>query len=294
MAEGRNAMNVTALCKWLAVPVLMSFGLPLCHADTIVSYTDIFHSGILTASIPLDTTALDTQAKSDAPLTDIPSDTSQPVYLPRFNPALGTLDAVTLVADWALDATLYATNYTSGALNLNSGHAYADMYVTGPGNLYVHASPQGGGTNSTQQVQAETPASLAIDPDYTTSSGCLGKHPEGMFLGGACYFISPPKPGQVTFQGTETATGPVTSSLSGTDFSAFAGTGLVELDFNTPGVTFTCMANPNLDCSADGSAGGVVELIYNYTPPKTPEPVSMSLVGSALLALGLCFRRKRA
>jgi hypothetical protein len=285
------------------------------QASTMVFYVDIFNSsytdGTFTqgGSAAMTSLQLQNAALGDKPggnYTNLPSGgTNQGISLPKFDTTIGggygsILTSVQIIADWALQATLTAQNNDPSATHLlYAGDAYADMTVTGPNSLSVatvHGSLQSG-TATNAVIPAATAGSPLHDATYDNNApGCAANHPGGVLIATLCIYNGPQTNGSSSFPGGVVTTGEVDSSILITGLGAFegAGVGSVNLSFNTPGVGVSCNMESQVSCGATGAGGGVVEIIYNYAAIPTPEPVTIGLVGGALLGLAFLRRRKAA
>ena len=75
----------------------------------------------------------------------------------------------------------------------------------------------------------------------------------------------------------------------------FTGTGTVSLKDVGTGTVITESGSGNATFVNTTKAGGTLTVTYNYTTPSgVPEPVSMVLFGSGLLAVSLIGRKKFA
>jgi hypothetical protein len=183
------------------------------------------------------------------------------LYLPQFNPALGTLTGITMDVGGDLDATWSITN------DNHSGTAYLLMYqdltISEGANTLLFASEHTEGVykaslDDSDPIFNGECVTLAITAGPSTATADLWEEP----VGGTDQTISD----FTDYVGTGTVTLPVTSNLSE--------------EASIPGGNYSENPAPLTDAYAT--------VTYTYVP----EPASFSLLGLGIL--GLLSRRRRA
>lgn len=197
-----------------------------------------------------------------APLTE---QFQSPFTFSQFNPALGTLTGIEFSMSTSDTGSATVTN-TSGSAGSYSYTNQSDLFISDlpNNNFYNEALP-----TAPTQTGSQLPNSFQNLTARATASA------------------------QTVFNGT--GAGPFTlSSYNGfgspsnpIDSTVFIGTGTVPLIFN--GLDSSTCTGTNISCSTTASGGGTVTLIYDYTPgtATTPEPATLTLLGSALVVLAL-------
>jgi hypothetical protein len=181
-------------------------------------------------------------------------------YFNPFNPALGTLESVTVISQGALDDYVLTVTNTDGTNEtISSLSAAFQIDLTGPGSL-----------TSVSQVSTAT---LPPIGSFILSSGAS-----------ATYTLAPI--GGSPVQGNQ-VTNTFTSSLG-----AYEGSTQVVFD-GSASATYDLNSSSNIKVAAVTDASQTVTLEYDYCPKTpTPEPLSMSLSGIGLVVLSV-FGRKR-
>jgi hypothetical protein len=106
--------------------------------------------------------------------------------------------------------------------------------------------------------------------------------------------------GTLSFAGTQTDntfalpavltedTGVITTA----SLSSYTGTGTFVLDYSTLSSFTVTGGGNNISSSQSTTTSAVATVIYTYSPPSVPEPATLALSGSGLLALALMGRKK--
>ena len=297
----RVALHVPlkGLCLAVAALVLLA-SVGSANPLYVVYYQDIFSATNGSGTSPFGASTLNGAASSDT-LQDISTGgASATVYLPKFNQdlggnMLGTLTSVQLVADWALSGTLNVYNSdTDSAETLLYGYASANMTASVPG-----AGLNVSGLATTNQVQNQSiqQATVNYTPFALDQLTCNALSSLGASWNGTdCEIPTSTTAGTLPgpFTGLSGDSGPLYGNTLTTGLGQFEawdpGSGTsneVAVNFNTPQVSYTCSGPTQITCGATGNAGGVLEVIYQYDTTVAPEPLSMALTGSALVAFGL-------
>ena len=172
----------------------------------------------------------------------------------QFNPALGTLESVTVSSQGFLNDLSVAFTNTDGVTeNVYSYQETFQIGLAGPG----------------------------ISQNSSVASVILGSFP---VLSGQTITdnLAPP-----------TVNGSLVSNTLSSSLGAFEGTGEVTFT-GTSAAQQNSSANANLQVSPVAEASQTVTVTYDYKPTSTPEPFTMSLSGIGLVLLSLIGRKRLA
>jgi len=204
-----------------------------------------------------------TAVTTGSPVTFNLNNESETVTVAGFNPALGTLTAITITDYGAEELNVSATNISS------SPQAY--MNVSGNGTLTLTTSGPSA-FDITQNFSA--PAASGVVPGNST--------------------VPVTHSGPVAISGSETLSSPPTNLVQ---YIGASTTYLVTLT-DTASVSGTCSNPVFCGTSVTGSVG--ITVTYNYSPAvvvpppvTTPEPGSVALLGSAMAGLSVLRRHRK-
>lgn len=185
----------------------------------------------------------------------------------QFNSNLGTLQSVTITIGDSFTSTLTVANNSSSA---SSGSAQT--------NVAVGFEDAGGLFTADQLIVSNGTAINAATTASTQPS-------KGLYnlAGGA----------HISFPGlTGSATPVSTNALTAANILAeFTGSGTIALDVSSLTTTSLTNTGGNTAASQVTTATVTDSVTYTYTPAKVPEPVSIALLGTGVLALGFLRRR---
>ncbi len=214
-------------------------------------------------------------ANTDPALTAAYPAFSYTLTVQAFDPSLGTLNSVEVIATGDFLITETAFN-GSGYDDINGDAPLTEAYnneistgtvqVTGPANLSIFAS-------ATTAANANLSGVDAYETDSYTAPEVSGSN--------SATFTDPTSLSAYTYDSSNPSTLDVSLIFSGASI-------------NTNG---TALSGNDLYFGGYGQAGGGVEVIYNFTDavaPSTPEPASVFLMGSALVGAGFLRRRLKS
>ncbi|MDE2333349.1 MAG: choice-of-anchor E domain-containing protein [Rhodospirillales bacterium] len=236
---------------WSAATVgaVLALSLGQARADTIVNSSPAYScaAGVCTQSFATGSQTLDwTSAQNNRQIFN----------LNLFNPALGSLTAVTLSAPLTIAGPLSYTNMgPTTTVDISSGSA---LTLT---------------TNGMNAALDTALATLAIDP--TISLNVVIDSGETVFAGG------------LGATGSGTVSGPL---------SAFTGPGSVSIDASTLTFDSVSGGGGNISVDPSFKGAAVLTVTYDYSvpPSNVPEPLTGAILGSAVVLLGMVRRRTRA
>lgn len=284
---------------------LISMAAGLGNASTIVYYSNIFYPSAnatySTAGAALSSAQLQTAA-SGASLysTASPTGFSATVVLPQFDRTIvgdplhvNTLDSVQLAIGWAQNGSIVVTNTTGSTQSFTNATSTVPLTIGGPASLTfitnAVAGPYSGTVNGTSPSYSTIDLSYLSPANQVTTCGLLG----GTLTGSSCSYQTGTTNGTTTVGGS-LVTGSATSALLTSGLAQYQGFGSTNLNFSVNAGTgiFSGSSVQGVSFGGTSSAGGTLEVIYNYHSQPIPEPVTMSLVGGALVGLAVFSRRR--
>ena len=181
------------------------------------------------------------------------------LYLPKFNPGLGTLTGVTVSLTGDIIGSIGVENKQKTSSKTINAALAASMTVTLPGAATLTSNP-------TSNHSWLLPKFDLIDDKAGTSG--------------------------ITISGV-TATDQVYYYVLPADLALFAGFGTQSYYVAATDVSYAT-GGGNTSSSFSNVAGALLQVKYDYTPPPVPEPATMLLFGGGAGALALMRRRKKS
>lgn len=233
------------------------------------------------------------------------------VDLPKFFSDLGTLESVTLKLDYSMTGEVTIQNYASAPRSFSEANASVPLTLTG------HVGLGAGDPNVSDIAVADVGPSATATPTVTKSKGKVIPSTFAQSVPAAEEIPLPEFqvvakfPGEVTYKNLKTG-GTVETTLT---LNALLAAFTTAVNGNTFGAELK-LTHPNgkggpsyyvaggsggdLFVGGDAKVGGQITVTYTYTPKKvdpedpvpTPEPMTTTLVGSAVLGLGVMLRRR--
>jgi hypothetical protein len=196
---------------------------------------------------------------NDATVNPTAINWSQGLSINQFDPTFGTLNYVEIIA-WANGTVTESVSNHSAttAESFTSGIATVNLAFSGTGFTTITMTPSAsglsGGPIAANGLFVSDPQTINAD---TTAGG-------GLFI--SLPFLLSPFEGTGTIGSLTAAGGPSSAGGSG---------------------------GPDLFYNANGSVGGTLAVLYDYTPPPSgvPEPATMALMGGAMIGLGMIGKR---
>ena len=288
---------------WLKWMLLVGFATTGAHANTILSYwVDLFGGGCVGTSC----TAGAAQSGTPTP-TQLANPTEEAggahdnFNVPTFNENLGTLQSVDLILTWASSGNALLSNiscYTpTGCVDISFSSATASVPLT--------LTADG----STLNVQGNAMDTVPVNPNNPPNLIDCSSTNQATYNGNGCAYNSndngPGKnshnaPGSFvnSYPGL-TGNGQISQNNGNLAFFEGVGAGTFAASVANGGLSVGAMstdpnAPTNLFFSGSAMTGGILQVIYTYNASPAPEPLTVFLVGFALVGVGLAGRRSRA
>lgn len=269
-------MKLSFIRRSVLGSVLMLSAASLASADSIIYESPIF--GGAQKSIDLDA--------AGGPY--FPANVS----LNKFNPSQGELTSIRLFFTYTFNGEVTVLNFSTTPQHITHATSTVPMTVTALVGL-------GAGNPSASATAVASVGSSTVNTPAVSYQG-----PNGVEVAGQTGQAVPKRTGKndfgyVTYKGLTSAGGAQTTSTLAALLAAFTGNGTFNAELTLPalpeGSSFTGGGvDPRAALFFGGSAeiGGKIGIEYTYTPRHTPEPMTMMMVGSAVLGLALVMRKR--
>jgi hypothetical protein len=245
LAKGLSLVSILALL------LILSAG--LASAGTIITFYDWYTP--TNGPLPSDPTR-------NLTLTDWKGLT-QSISLPQFDPALGTLNSVTLSFYADADSTGQVTNNSGAAITVNQWDAFLRVRLLVPG-VTVPA------TLLTAYLLEVQPQLVSLTPGTTLNADDT-----------------------ITYPAVSKSSATAAPQTYTTGLGSYIGTGTIDFPLFTNTRTIADLSGGNLDLTQTTLARAEAIVSYDYTPTGIPEPATTVLLGSALVGISLLRFRKR-
>jgi hypothetical protein len=245
------------------------------------------------------------------------------VNLPQFNQSDPTylsnplnhlqLDSVQVAMGWAVQGAVDVTNKNLNNQAYTDPFARTNLTISGPGALNVPVTAQATFTGN-YVIDGQSTAYTAYSQTFSTAFVNFVNSDPTDYPSGISGYCASLDGGHGTYNsGTRTCTYGATT----VDGSAHVTDGTLHLGdaassaitnnlylyegFGTNSLSFTVTASqgiyggsagPNVYFGGSASVAGVMEIIYTYHEVVGPEPMTMSLVGGALIGIAALARRR--
>jgi hypothetical protein len=311
--EKKGKMNmIRRMTGGLSLLVLTA---ALGNASTIAYYTDIFvpgPNGSYGTSIgsALTNAQLIAQGSGATKYDTTAAGLTSAVTLPKFDTSIASpgmyavLDSVQIAVGWAALGAIDVTNSNGATEAFSAATSTVPLHFFGPAGLTFNVNATAGPVSGT--VGAETVTPNFNHADLNSIVGSIGATAaanlcQNTLLGtwhsgtGICDVPN----GSTTTPGTTEVSGvnqadTAYSSVITSGLYNFIGSGGTNLSFtvNLDQGVYGGSSVPGVSFGGSASAGAAMEIIYTYHETPLPEPVTMSLVGSALVGIAVIARRK--
>lgn len=187
----------------------------------------------------------------------------QNIVLPKFNTGLGTLTSISITLFADANSSGNVTNNNSGSVVVNQWIASLEVDLLQPGfsGPYTPVGIFG------QTLATAYPQLISVTPQVLIAGASVGY--------------------SVTNQSASAA-----YTVPSASFATYEGTGTVLMPLFTDTQTTTNTTGGNLTLTQTTTAYAEGTITYTYTAAPVPEPVSMALLATGLLGLGLVRRRR--
>jgi hypothetical protein len=290
---------------------LASMAIAVGNANTMVYYTNMFYpsqSGtVFSSATPLTSVQLQSAANGATLYCTggngcaQPSGFSTSVSLPKFDQTVdafhvNVLDSAQFAIGWAALGAVDVTNTNLTSQSFNSANSTVPLTLTGPSALTFLANAMAGPYSGTVPGATTTFSNLDLTglsaAQQTNICNALG----GTLTGGNnCSYPSGTQSGTIEVGGVTKVLGDGASAVLTSGLGAYEGLGVSNLNIavNAGQGQYSGSSVAGVSFGGSASAAATLEIIYNYHLQAIPEPVTMSLVGGALIGLAAFARRRK-
>jgi hypothetical protein len=289
---------------------LASMAIAVGNANTMVYYTNMFYpsqSGtVFSSATPLTSVQLQSAANGATLYCTggngcaQPSGFSTSVSLPKFDQTVdafhvNVLDSAQFAIGWAALGAVDVTNTNLTSQSFNSANSTVPLTLTGPSALTFLANAMAGPYSGNVPGATTGFADLDLTGASPASQAFICNQLGGTLSGNNCHYPSGTVAGTIEVGGVTKVLGDGASAVLTSGLGAYEGLGVSNLNI-TIGAgqgQYSGSSVAGVSFGGSASAAATLEIIYNYHLQAIPEPVTMSLVGGALIGLAAFARRRK-